>query len=236
MGDAQLLAAEGRPAAVRMAVVRGSYRSLTMLWPQVGPTERYSLGKHQRLLKKAIDRSPSAPAKRAHAKRESMVAPDVRVVAEIERRLLASPSVEGIALRYGFFYGPGTWFNPDGDVAEQVRRQQLPIIDNGEGVWTWLHVEDAAAATVAAAERGNRGIYLITDGQPLAARTWLPAFAAWADTPPPPRLSSEEAQVADGDDAVYYGTQLRGASNVKAKRELQFQPRPLEWISPVAGH
>jgi nucleoside-diphosphate-sugar epimerase len=164
------------------------------------------------------------------------VAADVSVVAEIERRLLESPSVEGIALRYGFFYGPGTWFNPDGDVAEQVRRQQFPIIGNGEGVWSWLHVEDAAAATVAAAERGSRGIYLITDDQPLPVQTWLPAFAAWVDAPAPPRFSIEEAQAAAGDDAVYYGTQLRGASNVKAKRELQFQPRPLEWISPVAGH
>jgi 2-alkyl-3-oxoalkanoate reductase len=164
------------------------------------------------------------------------VAADVSVVAEIERRLLESPSVEGIAMRYGFFYGPGTWFNPDGDVAEQVRRQQFPIIGNGEGVWSWLHVDDAAAATVAAAERGSRGIYLITDDQPLPVQTWLPAFAAWVGAPAPPRFSNEEAQAAAGDDAVYYGTQLRGASNVKAKRELQFQPRPLEWISPVAGH
>ena len=68
--------------------------------------------------------------------------------------------MEGIALRYGFFYGPGTWFNPDGHVA-------------------WLHIEDAAIVTIAAAERGNSGIYLITNDQPLAVREWLPAFAQW---------------------------------------------------------
>lgn len=163
------------------------------------------------------------------------VAADVRVVAEIERRLLESPSMEGIALRYGFFYGPGTWFNSDGDVAEQVRRQQFPIIGNGEGVWSWLHVEDAATATVAAAERGHRGIYLIANDQPLPVRTWLPAFAAWVDAPPPPRISTEVALATAGADAVYYGTELRGASNAKAKRELQFQPRPLEWLGAADG-
>lgn len=163
------------------------------------------------------------------------VAADVSVVAEIERRLLESPGVEGIAMRYGFFYGPGTWFNPDGDVAEQVRRQQFPIIGSGEAVWSWLHVEDAATATVAAAEQGNRGIYLITNDQPLPVRTWLPAFAAWIAAPPAPRLSTEEALATAGADAVYYGTKLRGASNAKAKRELQFQPRPLEWIGGDAG-
>ena len=76
--------------------------------------------------------------------------------------------MEGIVLRYGFFYGPGTWFNPDGDVAQQVRQQQFPIIGNGEGVWSWLHIEDAAIATIAAAERGNPGIYLIANDQPLS--------------------------------------------------------------------
>jgi nucleoside-diphosphate-sugar epimerase len=159
------------------------------------------------------------------------VAADLRVVAEIERRLLESPHVEGIALRYGFFYGPGTWFNPDGDVADQVRKQQFPIIGSGDGTWSWLHVDDAAIATVAAAERGNSGVYLIVNDQPQLVRQWLPAFAAWLNAPPPPQVSAGEALAAAGADAVFYGTQLRGASNSKAKRELQFQPRPLEWIA-----
>jgi len=97
---------------------------------------------------------------------------------------VVSSDIEGIVLRYGFFYGPGTWFNPDGDVAKQVRQQQFPIIGNGEGVWSWLHVEDAAIATVAAAEQGNPGIYLIANDQPLAVREWLPAFARWLNAPP----------------------------------------------------
>lgn len=158
------------------------------------------------------------------------VAADARVVTEIERHLLGNPNLEGIALRYGFLYGPGTWFAPDGDVAQQVLQQQFPIVGNGEGVWSWIHIEDAAIATVAAAERGNPGIYLITDDRPLEVREWLPAFARWLNAPPPPQISIEEALEIGGADAVYYGTQMRGASNAKAKRELNFQPRPLEWL------
>jgi len=86
------------------------------------------------------------------------VANGSHIIAEIERRLLETPNLEGIVLRYGFFYGSGTWFAPDGDVAEQVRQQQFPIVGNGEGVWSWLHIEDAAIATLAAVERGNPGI------------------------------------------------------------------------------
>ena len=162
------------------------------------------------------------------------VAADARTASEIERRLLETPNLEGIALRYGFFYGPGTWFAPDGDVAQQVRQQQFPIVGNGEGVWSWIHIEDVAIATVAAVERGNPGIYLITDDRPLAVREWLPAFARWLNAPPPPQISVEEVLKVGGADAVYYGTQMRGVSNAKAKRELNFQPRPLEWVVNTA--
>jgi nucleoside-diphosphate-sugar epimerase len=159
------------------------------------------------------------------------VAADACVVTEIERRLLENSNIEGIVMRYGFFYGPGTWFNPDGDVAQQIRRQQFPIVGNGEGVWSWLHIEDAAIATVQAAEQGNPGIYHIMNDQPLAVREWLPAFARWLNAPAPPQISIQEALKAGGADVVYYGTQMRGASNAKAKRELNFQPRQLEWIA-----
>jgi nucleoside-diphosphate-sugar epimerase len=158
------------------------------------------------------------------------VSADARIVTELENLLLETRNIEGIALRYGFFYGPGTWFHPDGDVARQVRQQEFPIVGNGEGVWSWLHIEDAASATVAAAERGRRGIYLIAGDQPLAVREWLPAFARWLNAPPPPRLPAEDVLRTAGADAVYYGTQMRGVSNAKARRELNFQPQPLEWL------
>lgn len=199
-------------AAARAAGVRRYLRQSIAFWAIPGP----GLADEQTPL--ALDASPG-------------VAADARVVAEIEQRLLGDPEIEGIALRYGFFYGPGTWFNPDGDVARQVREQQFPIVGNGEGVWSWLHIEDAAIATVAAAERGNPGIYLIANDQPLPVREWLSAFAKWLDAPPPPQISVEDALKESGADAVYYGTQMRGASNAKAKRELDFQPRPLEWTA-----
>jgi nucleoside-diphosphate-sugar epimerase len=169
----------------------------------------------------AIDASPA-------------VAADARVLTEIEHRLLGNPNIEGIVLRYGFFYGPGTWFNPDGDVAGQVRHGQFPIIGRGEGVWSWLHIEDAAIATTRAAEQGKPGVYLIADDQPLAVRQWLPAFARWLEAKAPPHISVEDALRSSGADAVYYGTQMRGVSNAKAKRELDFQPRPLQWIADTA--
>lgn len=199
-------------AAAQAAGVRRYLRQSIAFWAEPGP------GLADEDTPFAFDASPA-------------VAADVRVVAEIERRLLESPDIEGIALRYGFFYGPGTWFHPDGDVGDQVRRQQFPIIGNGDGVWSWLHIEDAASATVAAVERGNPGAYLVVNDQPLAVRRWLPAFAAWVNAPPPPQISIEEALQGGGADAVYYGTQMRGASNTKAKRELGFQPRALEWVN-----
>jgi 2-alkyl-3-oxoalkanoate reductase len=164
------------------------------------------------------------------------VAGDARLQTELENRLLGTPDIEGIALRYGFFYGPGTWFNPDGDVASQVRAQQFPIVGNGEGVWSWLHIEDAGIATAAAVEQGKPGIYIVANDQPLPVRQWLPAFAKWVNAPPPPRVSVEEVLKSEGGaDTVYYQTKMRGVSNAKAKRELNFQPRPLEWISDSAA-
>ncbi|MGF1568858.1 MAG: NAD-dependent epimerase/dehydratase family protein [Nodosilinea sp.] len=160
-----------------------------------------------------------------------MIANGTRMIAEIEHRLLTTPNLEGIVLRYGFFYGPGTWQSPDGDVANQVRQQQFPMIGNGESVWSWIHVEDAAIATVAAVDRGNPGIYLITDDRPLPVRLWLPAYAQWLNAPPPPHVSVEEALSLGGEDVTYYGARLRGVSNAKAKRELGFQPRSLEWLA-----
>jgi 2-alkyl-3-oxoalkanoate reductase len=199
-------------AAAQAAGVRRYLRQSIAFWAVPGP----GLADEQTPL--AFDASPA-------------VASDVRVVTEIERRLLESPDIEGIALRYGFFYGPGTWFHPDGDVAAQVRRQQFPIVGSGDGVWSWLHIDDAAMATARAAEQGNPGIYLIANDQPLPVREWLPAFAAWLGAPSPPRVSVDDALKSSGADAVYYGTQMRGASNAKARRELNFQPRPLEWIA-----
>jgi nucleoside-diphosphate-sugar epimerase len=148
---------------------------------------------------------------------------------ELEARASATPGIEFVALRYGFFYGPGTWYTREGDIGHQVRQQQVPIIGEGQGVYSFVHIDDAAGATAAALECPP-GPYNIVDGNPSPQHVWLTAFARAAGAPTPLRVSEEEALRASGADAVYYATKLRGASNEKAKRALKFRPRPLEWI------
>lgn len=157
------------------------------------------------------------------------VAAGTRRYADLETAASATPGIELVILRYGFFYGPGTWFSTDGDMGEQVRQREVAVIGNGEGVWSWVHVDDAATATAVALESAA-GAYNIADNDPAPQRLWLPAFARVVGAPSPPQLTETEALAALGSDAVYYATRLRGASNEKAKRELNFQARPLEWL------
>jgi nucleoside-diphosphate-sugar epimerase len=154
------------------------------------------------------------------------VAANARTYEELESRVLESGELEGVALRYGFFYGPNTWYCPEGAAADQARRREIAIIGRGEGVWSWVHIEDAALATVAALT-APQGVYHIVDDDPSPVSLWLPEFSRWVGAPPPPRIDVEEAA---GDDAVYYDTKLRGASNRKTKRILNFIPRRLEWL------
>jgi nucleoside-diphosphate-sugar epimerase len=157
------------------------------------------------------------------------VAAGSRRYAELEATAAGTPGIEFVALRYGFFYGPDTWFRPDGDMGEQAREQRVPVIGDGQGVWSWVHIEDAAAATAAALEC-HPGAYNVVDSDPAPQRVWLPAFARAVGAPAPPQITEGEALASLGPDAVYYATRLRGASNEKAKRELDFQPRPLKWL------
>lgn len=157
------------------------------------------------------------------------VAASARAYAELESRVLNADGIEGVALRYGFFYGPGTWYNPDGAAADQARKQELAIIGAGLGVWSWVHIEDAPVATVAALT-APPGVYHVVDDDPSPVRRWLPAFARWVGAPTPPRVTEQEALERVGEDTVYYGTKLRGASNAKAKKALNFAPRRLEWL------
>jgi nucleoside-diphosphate-sugar epimerase len=160
------------------------------------------------------------------------VAAGTRRYAELEAAASATPGIEFVALRYGFFYGPGTWFHNEGDMGEQVRQQRVPVIGDGQGVWSWVHIEDAAAATAMALEC-RPGVYNIVDTDPTPQRVWLPAFARAVNAPAPLAVTEEEALAAFGPDTVYYATRLRGASNEKAKRELNFHPRALEWLHPI---
>ena len=151
-----------------------------------------------------------------------------RTYLELEARASAMPGIEFVALRYGFFYGPGTWYTRGGDIGDQVRQRQVPIIGEGQGVYSFVHIDDAAGATAAALECPP-GAYNVV-GNPLPQHVWLAAFARAAGAPALPRVSEKEALRTSGPDTVYYATRLRGALHEKSRRELEFCPRPLEWI------
>jgi nucleoside-diphosphate-sugar epimerase len=158
------------------------------------------------------------------------IAAGSKLYAEIEKRVLQSEKIIGIAMRLGFLYGPGSWFHPGTNMAEQVQKQQFPIIGNGQGVWNFVHIEDAAKAIVAALQC-TPGVYNVVNDSPLQMVEWLPAFARYVGAELPPTITLEEGLKQRGPDFVYYATKLRGASNAKAKKEFNFRPRKLEWIS-----
>jgi nucleoside-diphosphate-sugar epimerase len=146
-----------------------------------------------------------------------------------EREVLEASGMEGLVLRYGQFYGPGTYFAPGGSIAEQVRRRRFPIVGRGEGVFSFIHIDDAASATAAAVERGSPGIYNITDDEPAPLREWLPVYAEALGAKPPWRVPVWLARLVAGPFATLSATELRGASNAKAKRELAWSPRYPSW-------
>jgi nucleoside-diphosphate-sugar epimerase len=138
---------------------------------------------------------------------------------------------EGLALRYGGFYGPGTGISlaPDAVMAAPIRKRRFPIVGDGGGVWSHIHIEDAAAATVAAVERGRPGIYNVVDDEPAPVREWLPALASALGGKPPRRVPRWLARLAAGEMATLMMTDARGASNEKAKRELGWRLRYPSW-------
>ena len=157
------------------------------------------------------------------------VAASARTYSELEARLFSSDAMEVVALRYGFFYGPRTWYHPGEAAATMVMRQQNAVVGKGEGVSSFVHIHDAAIATVALLA-AQPGVYNLVDDDPSTQTVWLPAFARFLGAPVPPHLSEAEATAIAGEDAVYYATKLSGASNAKAKRILGWIPRRLEWL------
>jgi len=148
---------------------------------------------------------------------------------EHEREVLEADGIEGLVLRYGQFYGPGTYYALDGGTARRVRSRRFPIVGRGDGVFSFIHVEDAAAATVAASERGAPGIYNVVDDEPAPLREWLPVYAEAVGAKRPFRIPTWIGRIFGGPFATLMATELRGASNAKAKRELEWQPRYPSW-------
>ena len=147
----------------------------------------------------------------------------------LEAAVVDADWTEGVVLRYGSFYGPGTTLWRDAEIVEQVRRRRLPLIGAAGGVWSFIHVEDAADATLLAVERGRRGIYNIVDDEPAAVAEWLPALASELGARPPRRVPQAIGRLVAGEAATVMMTEVRGASNAKAKAVLGWQPRHASW-------
>jgi len=145
---------------------------------------------------------------------------NMATVGELEAATLGVPGLEGLVLRYGFFYGPGTWYDKDGTMGELIRKRRFPIIGGGEGRMSFLHVDDAVDATARAVTHGAPGIYNIADDAPAAAREWIPEAARLLGAKPPRRVPAWLARRLAGDAVVHYATTLPGSANGKARAAL----------------
>ena len=147
----------------------------------------------------------------------------------LESAVAEQDGIEGVALRYGNFYGPGAHIGEGGAFLDQVRKRRLPIIGDGGGVWSFIHFDDAASATMLAMDRGEPGVYNVADDEPAPVAVWLPELAKTLGAKPPRRLPTWLGRLAAGEPGVSLFTQIRGASNAKAKRELRWQPIYPSW-------
>jgi nucleoside-diphosphate-sugar epimerase len=158
----------------------------------------------------------------------------IRALREMEAMVLSADGLEALVLRYGFFYGPGTYYADDGTTTADARRRRMPIVGKGTGIFSFIHVDDAADATVAAVERGAPGVYNVSDDEPAPMSEWLPVFAEAAGARRPLRVPIWLARFVGGREVPTFALELRGASNEKAKRELGWQPAHASWRTGFA--
>jgi 2-alkyl-3-oxoalkanoate reductase len=156
-------------------------------------------------------------------------------IRHLERAVVEAEGVEGIALRYGGFYGPGTSLSEGGVHLEAVRKRKFPVVGNGAGMWSFLHIDDAASATAAAIERGRRGVYNVVDDEPAPTAEWLPVLSDIVGAKPPRHAPKWLARLLAGKVGVTMMTEARGASNAKARRELGWEPRWPTWRQGFRG-
>jgi nucleoside-diphosphate-sugar epimerase len=146
-----------------------------------------------------------------------------------EREVVECPDFAGLVLRYGQFYGPGTYLAADGHLGREVRRRRFPVVGPGTGMFSFLHLDDAAGATVAALVRGAPGVYNVVDDEPARLSEWLPVYAEALGAKPPRKVPVWLAKLVAGGAVASSAVELRGASNAKAKRELGWEPRYPSW-------
>ena len=147
----------------------------------------------------------------------------------LESAVLSAAGLEGLALRYGPFYGPGTSIGEKGSIVENVRHRRVPVVGSEAGVWSFAHIDDATSATITTIKRGAPGVYNVVDDDPAPVSEWLPALAEAIGAKPPRRIPAWLARLAIGAHGVAMMTRVRGASNAKAKRELDWQPAWSSW-------
>jgi nucleoside-diphosphate-sugar epimerase len=166
------------------------------------------------------------------------VRPTLEAILHLERAVTGAAPIEGLALRYGGFYGPGTSLEldpPAGEHVDAIRERKFPIVGGGGGVWSFVHIEDAAEATAIAVERGAPGVYNVVDDHPSAVRDWLPEAARELGAKRPRRVPRWLGRVMAGQAATVMMTEIRGASNAKARRELGWVPRHPSLVGTLAG-
>jgi nucleoside-diphosphate-sugar epimerase len=166
----------------------------------------------------------------ARAMRETLAA-----LRHLEQAVLGATWTEGIVLRYGVFDGPGTRLAPGEEQFELVRKRKFPLVGDGRGEWSFIHVADAADATVAAIEHGRRGVYNVVDDEPAPVAEWLPALARTLGAEEPMRVPRFVGRLFAGELGVVMMIEIRGASNAKAKRELGWRPAHLTWRQGFAA-
>lgn len=159
----------------------------------------------------------------------------IAAIKYVERVVTEAADLEGVVLRYGGFYGPGTSLAPGGEHAKAVQKRRFPIVGEGTGVWSFIHIEDAAAATALAVDHGAPGLYNIVDDDPAPVSEWLPVLAKEVGAPPPRHAPVWLGRLLAGSVAVSMMTDMRGSSNAKAKRELGWQPKYSSWRQGFAA-
>ncbi|MGC1164493.1 MAG: NAD(P)-dependent oxidoreductase [Solirubrobacterales bacterium] len=159
----------------------------------------------------------------------------LEAIRHLEDAVTGAEWTDGIVLRYGGFYGPGTSMAPGGEHLEAIRKRRFPVVGDGSGIWSFIHIEDAAEATALALRHGRRGIYNVVDDEPAPVSDWLPAVAGGLGAKPPRRVPRWLGRLLAGEAAAVMMTEVRGASNAKAKHELGWRPTHPSWRQALAG-
>ena len=160
---------------------------------------------------------------------EPSVRKTLQAILHIESAVLGESAMEGFVLRYGAFYGPGTSLGRGGSLLEEVKRRRVPIVGNGTGYWSFLHIDDAASATLAAVDAASPGLYNICDDEPAPVSEWLPFLADAVGAKPPRHIAKWLGRLAIGEYGVAMMTEIRGASNQKAKTLMHWRPKWVTW-------